>query len=89
MWRTCRPKNCGIIRHLLPRRRRLLLRRLLDPQVLHIAPSKHNVLVQSIICSHSSRTGLAVLGAHGTYIFESDCGIFGIDFVECAYVADV
>jgi hypothetical protein len=80
------PNNSRVIGH----HRRLVLldgRVLLNAEVLHVAASEHNVLVDLVGGTNLLfRPSSSALSAVGTHIFERHSRLIGIDLVEGASV---
>lgn len=72
--------------------RRLVLldaRVLLDAEVLYIAAAEYNIFVDLVRRSNLLlRAAFASLCAKGSNIFERDCGLFRVDLVQGADVAE-
>ena len=74
-------KDCRVIRH--RRRRRLgLLDLVLYPEVLHIAATEDDVLVDVVRGSDLVLAIAASLGTKGPDVLKGDGGVLGVDLVE-------
>ena len=79
------PKYSRIIRHLWLLHS-LLLRLLLNPQILDITSTKDNIFID-VVRGRDLIFGVATLCAKGLDLLEGDGGVFGADFVKGADVA--
>lgn len=78
-------KDSGVIRD----RRRLRLRCswLLNAEVLDIAATEDDIIVDLIRRGYKRATAFTALGTKGLDIFKRNCRVFRVDLMKSAYIA--